>query len=143
VKVTLAVLADYANVSREGKLNIMGIFDQIRAARVPAQHPSMQLVLRIEAEQVELGREHKIEIRCMDSDGEDVFRIEGGFIPHRPPNPLAGRPAGMNHVVGINNLTFKKFGGHTFSIFIDNDLKEQVPLELVKIEPEQPRLPGT
>jgi hypothetical protein len=58
----------------------MGIFNQVRAARVPAQHPAMQLVLRMEAVPAELGREHKIEIRCMDADGDDVFRIEGGGL---------------------------------------------------------------
>ena len=29
MELTLALLADYANISREGKLNIMGIFEQI------------------------------------------------------------------------------------------------------------------
>lgn len=28
--VTLAVLADFASVTREGKLNIMGIFEQVK-----------------------------------------------------------------------------------------------------------------
>jgi len=31
VDVRVAVLADYANVSQDGKLNIMGIFQEIRA----------------------------------------------------------------------------------------------------------------
>jgi hypothetical protein len=143
VQVTLAVLADYANVSREGKLNIMGIFGQVRAARVPAQHPAMKLVVRIEGAPAELDREHKIEIRCMEPDGDDVFKIEGEFTLQRPPGAGGGAAIAADHIVGINNLTFRTFGGHTFSVFIDNDLKAQVPLELVKVEPRPPMLPGT
>ena len=47
--VTLALLADAANVSQDGKLNILGIFNGLGAAAFPATHPSMHLVLRFEA----------------------------------------------------------------------------------------------
>jgi len=36
IKIPLAVIADSANVSREGKLNILGIFQNIGAKIVPA-----------------------------------------------------------------------------------------------------------
>ena len=46
--VKVALLADYSNVSREGKLNILGIFDTIYAPTFPTTHPHMQLVIRFE-----------------------------------------------------------------------------------------------
>ena len=49
MELTLALLADYANISREGKLNIMGIFEQIFALSFPAVHAQLQLVLRLES----------------------------------------------------------------------------------------------
>ena len=47
--VKLAVLADYANVTSDGKLNILGIFDRMNVLNLPAVHPQMNLVLRLEA----------------------------------------------------------------------------------------------
>jgi hypothetical protein len=47
--VNLAVLCDAANVSREGKLNILGEFDSIHASSFPLTYPTMVLVVRMEA----------------------------------------------------------------------------------------------
>jgi hypothetical protein len=47
MQVPLALLADHANVSAEGKLNLMGAFDVINARRFPAVHAQMHLVFRI------------------------------------------------------------------------------------------------
>lgn len=47
MQVPLAVLADYANVTADGKLNIMGIFDIIYAPQVSFVHPQMQLVMKL------------------------------------------------------------------------------------------------
>jgi hypothetical protein len=41
VDVTLAVLADYANVSQEGKLNILGVFQEVNPVAFPAGVPQM------------------------------------------------------------------------------------------------------
>lgn len=131
MEIVLATLADCANTSNDGKLNLMGLFDTIYAATVPVTHPSMQLVLRIRAEPAEIGRQHELEIRCMDADGGELFKVKGGFSVQAAP----GRAATFNHVVGINQLTFEKFGGHTFSIFINRDLKQTLELDLAKAEP--------
>lgn len=57
MNVSLALVADYANISREGKLNILGIFDRIAAQSVPAVHSQMQLIMRLEADRAESERE--------------------------------------------------------------------------------------
>ena len=54
--VTLAVLADHANVSDQGKLNILGIFDRILASNFPAVHPQLHPVLRFSASPAERGK---------------------------------------------------------------------------------------
>ena len=55
MRVKLALLADSANVSREGKLNLLGIFDAIFARELPTSHPHMHLVLRFEALPADAG----------------------------------------------------------------------------------------
>ena len=65
MKVTLAVLADYANVSREGKLNILGIFNIIHAASFPCTHGEMVLVTKLEAEVLDSKKPRKIEVNLV------------------------------------------------------------------------------
>jgi hypothetical protein len=132
--VSLAVLADYANVSREGKLNIMGIFDRIFARQLPGQFPPMQLVIRIDARFSELGREHSMEIRLMDPDGEAIFDINGSFTPMAAE---PGQGVSLNHIIGLANLPLAKTGDHTVAIWVDNDLKKEVELKVVKA-PDEP-----
>ncbi len=130
MEIVLAALADAANTSKDGKLNLMGLFDTLFAGAMPVTHPSMQLVLRIRAEPSETDRQHELEIRCMDEDGQELFKVAGEFSVQGAP----GKAATFNHVVGISNLTFQKFGGYTLPIFINRDLKRTVELEVVKAE---------
>ncbi|MYA32470.1 MAG: hypothetical protein F4164_13810 [Gemmatimonadales bacterium] len=126
MEIVLATLADAANTSSDGKLNLMGLFDTLFAGAMPVTHPSMQLVLRIRAEPSETDRQHELEIRCMDEDGQELFKVTGEFSVQAPP----GKAATFNHIVGINNLTLQKYGGYTFPIFINRDLKRTVELEV-------------
>src|SRR5881628_58731 len=63
MEVKLALLADGANVSREGKLNLLGIFDTLFARSFPTTHPQMQLVIRFEAAAQEAGSTRQDAIR--------------------------------------------------------------------------------
>jgi hypothetical protein len=136
MEVSLAVLADYANVSREGKLNIMGIFDRIFARQLPGQFPPMQVVIRLEAHFAEMGREHIIQIQLRDPDGETIFDINGNFTPM---GGEAGETAPLNHIISLGNLPLKQAGGHSVVIWVDNDLKKEIPLKVVEapIDPAQ------
>lgn len=134
MEVSLAVLADYANVSREGKLNIMGIFDRIFARQLPGQFPPMQVVIRLDAHYAEMGREHSIQIQLRDPDGETLFDINGNFTPT---GGEAGETAPINHIISLGNLPLVKPGGHSIVIWVDNDLKKEIPLKVVQA-PSQP-----
>jgi len=125
MKIRLALLADYANVTTDGKLNILGIFDRIHVARLPAVHPQMQFVTRLEAHPAEVNRKHAIEIKLHDPDGDTVFEIKGDVMVNaRGP----GETVFANQIVTVNNLQLPKLGGYTFVVFVDNDLKTEVPL---------------
>lgn len=142
MQVTLGVLADYANVTREGKLNVLGIFDRINARGLPAIHHAMQLVMRLEAHYAELGRAHSIEIRLHDPDGDTIFEVKGDFTPR---GGTPGELTAANQIIAINNLTLPKEGGYTFAIFVDGDLKKQIPLRVQRVggDPAQQQLlPG-
>ena len=127
--VTFAVVADYANVSREGKLNVMGIFDRVFARQVPARFPPMQLVIRLEADYAEIGDDHAIRVQLSDPDGEAVVDIDGSFTP-RGGQP--GQKTSVNHILQLGNVPLQATGTHRVLVWIDGDLKREVPIHVVK-----------
>jgi hypothetical protein len=140
--VKLAVLADYANVTSDGKLNILGIFDRMNVVNLPAVHPQMNLVLRLEAHPAEHGRAHPVEIRLHDPDGQTVFEVSGEIVPQGEP----GEAVSTNQILTLNNLQLNKTGGYTFVVLVNNDLKAEIPLA-VDFGPmpgagEMPPVPG-
>lgn len=126
MNVKLAILADYANVSTEGKLNILGIFERINVTSLPALHPQMHLVLRLEAHPTERNRVHAMQIRLQDPDGETVFELNGEVVPRGP----ADQPTLNNQILSLTNLALQKIGDYNFVIFVDNDLKAETPLSV-------------
>lgn len=138
VDVTFAVVADYANVSREGKLNVMGIFDRVFARQLPARFPPMQLVVRLEADYAELDTEHAIRVQLSSPAGEAVFDIDGTFTP-RGGQP--GHKTSVNHVLQLGNVPLQEVGTHRVLVWIDGDLKREVPIHVVQAPDAPP--PGS
>lgn len=133
MQVKLALLADYANITGEGKLNILGIFDRITVQQVPIVHPQMHLILRLESHSAERSRTHNIEIRLHDPDGQTVFEVKGDMIPQG----ASVLSTSTNQILTLNNLQLEKAGGYNFVVFVDNDLKAEIPLA-VELAPAQP-----
>ena len=133
MNVRLAVLADYANVTGDGKLNILGIFDRINLLQIPAVHPQMHLVLRIEAHPSELNRTYAVEIRLQDPAGAIIFEVKGEIVPRGEP----GQIVSTNQILTLNNLQLEKIGEYTFVVMVNNEVKTQIPLavEFVAMTP--------
>lgn len=132
INIPLALVADYANVSQEGKLNIMGIFDKIFADSVPALHPQMQLIVTIVADRSEAGKEHSIIIELIDEDNiAKLARIEGTVKFEKPPS---GEEIRINHILQLNNIAFNKYGVYTFKIQVDGEVRKSLPIKLMQIK---------
>lgn len=131
INVSLGLVADYANVSREGKLNIMGTFDEIWSAQVPTVHPAMVLVLVLEAESGDADKSHKLGIELVDADGGKVFSIDGEL---RFNKPAPGRKIKTNQLININNIQLPKFGSYAFNIFINNEVRSNIPISVAELK---------
>lgn len=125
--ISFAVLADYANVSRDGKLNVMGIFDRVFARQLPSRFPPMQLVIRLEAQPGELNVEHAIRIQLVDPEDRAVFDLNGTFTPRGVEPEQA---VSINHVVRLADLPLQRTGTHRIRVWLDDQLEREVPLRV-------------
>ncbi len=131
MKTRIAVLADYASLSIEHKLNIMGIFTAINAAQTPVAHPQMKLVTQFEVEASETGQ-HQMRITLVDEDGHELFNIAALLnIQH----PHDGRPVLINQIFDLAHLSFPTFGDYEFRILLDDELITEVPLTIAQHHP--------
>ena len=138
--VTLAVLADYANITREGKLNVMGLFTSMNTASFPYVHPQMQLVLELEAGAAEWDKRMEIEIKLLDEDAKQVFAVQGAL---QVPRGDGGRRVRMGTVLTINNIRFEKPGDYLFAVLVGGDTKKEIPLQVnLAPTPPKPQLPS-
>ena len=128
--VSLAVCCDAANVSREGKLNLLGIFNSIHAAEFPCTHPHLALVLRVEARVGEEGV-HPLVIQLVDEDGQQLFDINGQLSLQ---GAQPGRPMTAQTIMDINNLQLPRPGTFAFEIFLGGHHTRSVAIHAFKSE---------
>ena len=127
VEVTLALLADYANVTKDGKLNLMGVFTIINAPALPWVHPQMQLVLQFEVGTADWDTEKGIEVQLLDAGGNQLSDIRGNVKVTRP---QVARPLQFNSIMSINNLKFSNEGDYVFLVRLDGEIKREIPLRV-------------
>jgi MOSC domain-containing protein YiiM len=135
ITVRHAMLADYAMVSQEGKLSIIGIFEKLYAQKSPVTHPMMSLVMNFEADRADAGKQHRLEFQLIDADGTVQLNF-GGDMKVAPPPP--GENARFNHIVNMNNVVFKEFGSYEFKVLVNGEVRAGVPIKIT----EAPKPPG-
>lgn len=132
----LAVLADAANTTAEGKLNILGEFNVLLAIRVPCKWPRMFLVLKLETELGE-GQKHALRIRIIDDDGKPTAQEVNGEFQFTPHRHQSGVPMSGPIIFEIRDAVFGKYGTYEFEIYVDGQRIQSVPLYVVPRQ-EQP-----
>ena len=125
MEVKLAALADSANLSQEGKLNVLGIFNKVGAHSFPAQHPGSAFIIVLEAHPTEAGQ-HEVEVLFVDEDGQ--VQMKAGITVEfpRPEDPL--RPMHANLIMPIPMLPLPSEGVYRFDILVDRRHEAEVEL---------------
>jgi hypothetical protein len=130
MNVNLAVLCDAANVSREGKLNILGEFDSIGAATFPLTYPTMVLVVRLEAHPTEAGVHH-LKLHLFDEDGHDVVPPLQGDFPTGSPSFLGAMIRTPPLILQMHGVCFNGPGHYSFELLVDNHHLRSLPLHIL------------
>ena len=137
MKTRVAVLADCANVTADGKLNIMGVFNVIKAQQVPVAHSQMQLVLCMVPDPWEMNTTVPLEIQLVDADGRVLFGVKGEVVLGAAAD---GEQTTTNSLLGLNNTVFDHFGSFDFKILVNDEPFSSIPL-IVQQVPTTPMPP--
>ena len=70
--VSFSLFADAANLSQEGKLNVLGVFDAVHVAQFPALHPRATLVVRLKGTPSDVGV-HPMKLRWLNGRGTELW----------------------------------------------------------------------
>ncbi len=136
MKMVLGLLADAANTTGSGKLNVLGEFNVLWAPDFPFVLTQMVLVLRLEATAGE-GSEHELGIRIVDEDGHNAGpTLDGKIDMGKPWRP--GLPYRSQTILTFQGAVFPKAGTYTFEIIGD---KQQIGVIQLHVRPASER-PG-
>lgn len=126
----LMFLADYANMTGDGKLNVLGIFGQINARTFPHKHRAMVLIAQIALDIGERPITRPIAFRLLDDDAA-LFEITGDVPFQQDEN---GHIRDTNIVVPLNDIVFPKPGDYEIRFYVNEETKHTLPIKVVQIE---------
>ena len=130
----ILLLADYANVERGGKLNVMGIFDRIMATGFPMVQPEMFLVMKLSASPAEYGTTRKLRVKLMNEDATEAL-VDWSRDIEVPEGQ--GQRVEINQFLGLAGTLFPAEGTYRFYVTVDNDEKGSLPVAVVRVAPEE------
>jgi hypothetical protein len=123
---SFALFADAANLSQEGKLNVLGVFDALHVASVPAVHPRATLVVRLKASPDDAGT-HALVLTWVAPNGEEIWSSSGEVEVHTPP------PGAIEvdiPVIAAIDLPIAEAGIHLMRVELDSEVEAEVGLHV-------------
>ncbi len=147
MKVPFAFLADFALGHPDGKIYVIGGgWDTIQVANLPAAHPHLALVLKMEFAPAECGQQHTIAIHPLDADGAPFLPVATMQVTPQKNPKYPHLPVGVQYVLNIQGLLLTKEGEYAFSILVDSQEAASIPLRVVRLEGQPsgpPQLPAS
>jgi hypothetical protein len=125
LKTEIICLCDYASVSREGKLSINGIFDELRVAKFPGGIARAFLVATINGAP---NAQHSLNLKVESKNGGKSPLKDLNLNAMTSPNGKS------NLIIELVNLGFEKEGDYYFKIFSDG---KEVGSTLLKVFPKE------
>jgi hypothetical protein len=122
MQLAFALFADSANVSVEGKLNILGVFDALQVGNVPTVHPRATLVMRLKGALDEIGH-HRVAITWTSPAGAELWSSSGDLEIGTPP---AGAVEMDFPLILTFDLPIPMAGTHRLKIVIDEELQGEL-----------------
>ncbi len=122
--VSFALFADAANISQEGKLNILGVFDAVQCGTLPTVHPRAHLVVRLKGGQQDVGT-HTVSLRWVNPHGDELWSSNGELNVGAPP---PGVPEMDMPLIAAIDLPLDGVGAYSMRIALDGEAHGEVAL---------------
>jgi hypothetical protein len=113
--VSFALFADAANLSQEGKLNILGVFDALHVASLPAVHPRAHLVVHLKGSGSDVGA-HTVSFRWLSPSGQELWTSSGDLNVGAPPPGVSEMDLPL---IAQLDLPMDSIGSYSMAIAID------------------------
>jgi hypothetical protein len=129
VEVPVFLLTEGANVSREGKVNILGCFDILYVGGFPAGFLQFFIWARVETGVGEPGDNVAFTLGLADPDGRTIFELEE-HLELAPGEP--GYPRSVNLIVPVGGVVFDRPGDYVFYLRLEGESRRwRTPLRVV------------
>jgi hypothetical protein len=132
--VTFAMFADAANLSQEGKLNILGVFDALQVATLPTVHPRASLVVRLKGSRIESGS-HTVALHWLNPAGVELWSSVGQLDVAAPPPNV--NEMDMPLIANVD-LPLDVPGAYTMRISLDSHPSADLTLQVRAPAPMPP-----
>jgi hypothetical protein len=129
MEVQILSLCDAATVSG-GKINMLGIFDQIYAPNEPIAAPPCAVVIRMTFDRIEEG-EKALRLAFVDADGAQIMPDLDANVQVRVPEPAPY--ATVQLVLAIPQLALPRFGEYAVVLAVNGLEQRRTPLHLLQI----------
>jgi hypothetical protein len=115
---------------------MLGAFDTIGVAQLPATHAHCSIALRIVFQDGDEGR-HQLKVSLIDEDGKSLLpKIEPTLEVRMPANSYF---ATSNLVFNLQGMKFQKAGQYSIDISLDDKMVARIPLQVILMkQPPQP-----
>ena len=126
MQVSFALFADAANLSQEGKLNILGVFDAVQVGALPTVHRRASLVVHLKGDETDAGM-HSLTLRWLSPTGEELWNTQGQVEVQSAPPTGAGMDLPL---IAAVDLPLDQPGSYSMHIAVDDRPSAQVALHV-------------
>ena len=124
--ISFAVFADGANLSQEGKLNVLGVFDALQVGGFPSLHPRTHFVLRLKGTVEDTGA-HTLTFNWVNPSGEVLWSSDGEMNVAPGPNPAMEMDL---PIIAVIDLPLNMPGLYTMQVSLGGELTAEVRLHV-------------
>jgi len=124
--ISFAVFADGANLSQEGKLNVLGVFDALHVGGFPSLHPRTHFVVRLKGTVEDTGA-HTMTLSWVNPSGDVLWSSDGELNVAPGPNPSMEMDL---PIIAVIDLPLNLAGLYTMQVSLDGTLTAEVRLQV-------------
>lgn len=125
IKLNFLHVCDYASFGENGKINILGIFENIRAKNFPYVHPQLFVVVNIS---IYKNGEYQNIIQLVNEENVELGKI---IFPIKVNSK--NFPAGVGIMGQLNSIKFEKPGRYYIKVFLDDNEISKKELNVMQI----------